>query len=363
MSQFVCRRPGLLQFLVCGLFASCQQADSALAADEALPYFSWSSRHVLAPEPITPLNFARPTFETATRAPTPVLSGGGEWFFLSATIVLAIGAVGYASRRWRRGIAKRMPCPSIEPMSSRRARRLFWRSTRRQAVVYLTIVCVAVPIAPLRMTAVAYGADGVWQQTGAGPYLWNDAANWLASVVPKNPGDRALLDAIDLSTDQVINIDTSVFLTTLRLGDLVGTSSYTLAPGAGLLRFDNRGAPALLIKSGAGTDVISSGVALDDHLTINVQNTGGLTISGIIANGTNGAKRVTIANSGTGVLTLSGANTFSGGLVIAGGHVAGRRQHRGSWGRHLVIHRSRRRFGTRRRCGPDLRPQYDRLCE
>jgi len=75
--------------------------------------------------------------------------------------------------------------------------------------------------------------------------------------------------------------------------------------------------------AGAGTlnfgGAISGGAAGATVLTINGSNTNANTVSGIISNGS--ATSVAVTKSGAGTWTLSGANTFTGGLTIQAGTV------------------------------------------
>ena len=69
--------------------------------------------------------------------------------------------------------------------------------------------------------------------------------------------------------------------------------------------------------TGSGNLTHSSGTAGARTLTIGTDNTSPAAYSGIISNGT--ATSVAVTKSGTGTLTLSGSNTFSGTLTIQKG--------------------------------------------
>ena len=136
-------------------------------------------------------------------------------------------------------------------------------------------------------------------------------------------------DVVNLTYDittagKTITIDTAVRLGTLNIGDPDGSHLYTLALTSGSLTFDNGASAAQLTKTpGFNAANISAPAALDSNLIVSNLTNGNLNLNGVISNGVNGAKSVTISNSGTGITTLNGANTFSGGLIIQQGTVSG----------------------------------------
>lgn len=67
----------------------------------------------------------------------------------------------------------------------------------------------------------------------------------------------------------------------------------------------------------SGTGAVTIGAEKD--FVVNNANTGGLTISSVIANSAGGASSLTNASGGSGALTLSGANTYTGGTFFSGG--------------------------------------------
>ncbi|MBL9093585.1 MAG: hypothetical protein JNL96_20375, partial [Planctomycetaceae bacterium] len=178
---------------------------------------------------------------------------------------------------------------------------------------------VILPTSTWRNSVEVAAADGTWQQATGGPFNWNDPANWLLNFVPKNIGDRALLNAINLTADQTIQIDTSVFLASLQIGDTVGTNSYNLVNGGGSLTFDGRGTTTSLVKSGAGHDFIGANITLNDNLALDILGTGALTISGAISS--SGAKGIVVNTAPGSYLELSGNNSFFGGLTLASGRL------------------------------------------
>ncbi|MDR3404152.1 MAG: autotransporter-associated beta strand repeat-containing protein [Chthoniobacter sp.] len=81
--------------------------------------------------------------------------------------------------------------------------------------------------------------------------------------------------------------------------------------------FTNGGAGLLTV--GAITGSATTGT---QTITISSASSGGITLNGIIGNGSGGgAVALVINNTGSGVTTLSGVNTFTGGTTISGGTV------------------------------------------
>jgi autotransporter-associated beta strand protein len=157
-------------------------------------------------------------------------------------------------------------------------------------------------------------------------YTWNvDAsANWDAGG-SWNPGTDypRLIDDIanvnnNITADRAITMGAAVSVGTLAIGDASGNSKFTLNAGSALT-FDVTAGSAALTRTatGTGADTISTGITLNDPLTITINSaSGSLTIGGVIG----GANALT--KTGAGTLILSGANTYSGATAIQGGILA-----------------------------------------
>ena len=78
----------------------------------------------------------------------------------------------------------------------------------------------------------------------------------------------------------------------------------------------------MTIQNTQGTGNQSMSFALGDATNniINIDGTGGITISSVIKD--DAGSKLTRAGSGTGVLTLSGVNTYTGGTIISAGTLA-----------------------------------------
>ena len=151
----------------------------------------------------------------------------------------------------------------------------------------------------------AFGATRTWSGTTNGN--WNVDANWGGTK--PSAGDDLVFpaSASNKSTTNDIAADTSFNSITFD-GD-----GYTLSGNRITL-------VAGITQSVTSTNIISLAIILGADQIVDMQNSGGtLTISGIISNGAGDA----LSKIGTGALTLSGANTFTGGLTIKAGTVNG----------------------------------------
>ncbi len=195
----------------------------------------------------------------------------------------------------------------------------------------------------------AQAGDGTWNTANAGN--WSTAGNWLSSLIADGQSATANL-MYNITADRTITIDgasASRTLGILNIGDST-TSSHTFtldASGGGTLTFDNNVANAqlnqvstsfgdiisvpLLLKgpldlanaspktltlSGGITSGASSGSQPLSNLGAAV---GVVTISGAIGDGSSGGSIAVVQNSANSALTLSGANTYSGGTTVKAG--------------------------------------------
>ena len=82
----------------------------------------------------------------------------------------------------------------------------------------------------------------------------------------------------------------------------------------------NNSSTLLTVRDGSGPFGISLGNSTEN--VINIDGSGGITISSIVKDSTGGAKNLTKGGGGAGILTLSAANTFSGNTIISAGTLA-----------------------------------------
>ena len=172
----------------------------------------------------------------------------------------------------------------------------------------------ALALLGLALATAAQAVSGNWNVDAAGN--WSTATDWTSNpTVPGTAAGDVVGLTYNISAARTVTINTtSRTVGTLNIGDPTATFyAYTLAASGGAhLTFNNSGSGASLVQATTtASDVISAPLTLADNLSINNSST--LTLSGI----TSGAYAVT--KSGAGTLTLSAANTYTGGTTINGG--------------------------------------------
>ncbi len=144
---------------------------------------------------------------------------------------------------------------------------------------------------------------------------WDANANWTNTAsYPNGTGVVAVINA-DIAANQTVNVDQAINVGWLSVGDMNGSSSYTLAPNGGTLIFNNgtNNGAGLVQSSGSAGDTISAPIILNGNLTVANNSTAHtFTLSGLIS-GTNA-----ITYAGPGSITLTGSNSYSGGTLISG---------------------------------------------
>ena len=196
--------------------------------------------------------------------------------------------------------------------------------------------------------------NGTWINTSATPSLnWVTTSNWASGAVAGGAGSTATITA-NQTINKQINLAT-ITIGVINIGDPDGSNSYTLHGSSALLTFDNNNANAQFnVTSGSGTVTMNTGVTsivLNDSLIISQSSSslltwaapstkggsgtdvkiiehggsgsGGITISGVIANGDAGTGVVAVRqNNSNGTMTLSGNNTYTGGTTVDAGTLA-----------------------------------------
>jgi trimeric autotransporter adhesin len=192
----------------------------------------------------------------------------------------------------------------------------------------------------------ALATDGVWNKT-TNNQLWSSGANWTGGVAD-GVGATATINT-NIIGSRTINLDSARTLGILNIGDFDGTNPFSItSTGASTLTFDGSGAGAQINElSTSKGDTINAALILNDNLTISNASANTLTLgtsgttSGITA-GTAGTKTINITGAGSGgvtinsiiadgsgtvaitknspgTLTLSAANTYSGGTILTNG--------------------------------------------
>jgi len=169
----------------------------------------------------------------------------------------------------------------------------------------------------LGMAAVSAGAATFTWDGGGSDGYWRTAANWSGDAAPVSDGSATLAFAgntrpvatNDFTADTIF---AGINLTNNKTNNL---SSFTLAGNRLVL-----GGNITTTASSPGTlsDIISLDLLLNAARTATVNSAHSLTLSGVIGE-TGGSQSFT--KMGSGDLTLSGANTYSGKTTLSAGRV------------------------------------------
>lgn len=195
----------------------------------------------------------------------------------------------------------------------------------------------------------SFAASGYWEGTTSA--VWS-AGNWSASPVP-GTGDTATFSQSSVAVNGNTTLSLSSPVTVSTVAFTAGAAAYTIGTsGAQSLTLNDTG--AITVASGvANPEVISAGLTLGtdgtsqtDTITNSNTNSETLTlgaitgsasgaglgttidtllvngsantaITGAISNSSNAT--VVVTQSGTGVLTLTGTNTYTGGTNLSSG--------------------------------------------
>ncbi len=162
----------------------------------------------------------------------------------------------------------------------------------------------------------AAGIIGTWASFGTGAST--KYATFSGSTITGLTGTAAATGANLTDTTGAVNYNLAAGGGTVPATVSANTIRYTGAAGTtapGATSFTVNG----LMNAGTGLWTIGTNaltIGADRELVVNAANNA-ITISGIIKNNAGGASSLT--KTGSGTLTLSGANTFTGGVVINSG--------------------------------------------
>src|SRR6266480_117356 len=175
---------------------------------------------------------------------------------------------------------------------------------------------------------------------------WNNGGNWTNGV-PNFEGETANL-TLDITGNRVVTISfLSATIGVLNIGDTNGSNTYTLTnSGGATLTFDNGGFNAQINQTSTSAgDLIDENIQLEGSLDITNASANTLSFSGSIqssatsgtqfisfysgneslmadiSNGDSGGT-IAVGKTGSGVLTLSGSNTYTGGTNVSAGTLA-----------------------------------------
>ena len=152
--------------------------------------------------------------------------------------------------------------------------------------------------------APAHATDFTWTN-GNATGIWNDAGNWFVPGIPFGSGDTVTFDStptppgsfvVDLNGDRAVSS-----------ASFADSDAYTLNNNTfNLISGD-------ITTSGTADHTINSNLAFVADADWNIGGGSGLIINGVVSGG------FPITKTGTGTLTLNGANTFTAGMTIQDG--------------------------------------------
>jgi autotransporter-associated beta strand protein len=155
---------------------------------------------------------------------------------------------------------------------------------------------LATALAALLAVQSASAQSGTWTQTTAGPFNWDDLANWSSGAGPiANGVDSTASFLANLAAAQTVNLNNAKTIGNITFTDTTLSSHDLTISGANTLTLDvTTGSPVISVTNADRTLSIASVVAGADGLT----------------------------KSGPGILALSGTNTYSGVTSILNGRLA-----------------------------------------
>ena len=215
------------------------------------------------------------------------------------------------------------------------------------------------PIAPI---------TAFWTNTAtASAQNWNVNANWTNALVFPNTGGELTVVNANIAAPQTINLNQAITIGSLEIGDANNSASYTIAANGGSLTFSDTNTVSLTQLSTSKGDILATPISITTNLVIINNSTNPLTFAGDVSasggstltigsgalqvgdgttNGSLGSVNVadnaslvfnrsnnvvmsgvisgsgSVAQNGTGILTLSATNTYTGSTLINAGTLA-----------------------------------------
>ncbi|MEN8862379.1 MAG: autotransporter-associated beta strand repeat-containing protein [Lentimonas sp.] len=162
----------------------------------------------------------------------------------------------------------------------------------------------------VKLTAVAVAPPPSATWDGDTDVNWATDANWLSDLAPIALNELIFSGTTNAATNNDLTAGTE--FNGLTFANTADTESFSLGGNSIILGGDIASSAA---ASGSITDTISLAMELNDDRTVNTGADHNLDISGIISE--DGSARG-LTKSGEGTLTLSAANTYTGGTTIKG---------------------------------------------
>lgn len=156
-----------------------------------------------------------------------------------------------------------------------------------------------------------------WNVDAVGPTNWSTAANWTPNTAaPNGIDDAATFGSVLTLPTGTISVDPVAGITvgTIQLDNV---NSYVIAGPNVLIFSATSGTANVTVTSLSGSHTISADTRLDSNLTVTQNSTGVFTISGTITE-SGGSRSLTTAGSQITSLT-DASNSYSGGTTISTG--------------------------------------------
>lgn len=172
--------------------------------------------------------------------------------------------------------------------------------------------------ASLAMATLALATSQTWANGSSNPLTVSSVIGGAGGLVIDSPGSGPVV---------LTGANTYPAGTTLIAGTLRTSGSGTIGSATGNLSieggsFDLNGTSQSAGNlSGNGGTIFNNGTGTQVTLTIGAGNAGGGNYGGLIADHTSGTGTVALTKAGTGIATLSGANSYSGKTSINGGNL------------------------------------------
>ena len=166
------------------------------------------------------------------------------------------------------------------------------------------------------------GFNGTWKLGDEGVVALNHINSTNGATVRMNMGDSASTGRHILQTGAILAVEGATQnIVPVQLGELSGTNTSSIL--AGRVNLGTRTTGTQYRVGGLNSNSSYAGTITDAVSTSGVVVTNGTAAAGTQTNGVAGVQGTTeFVKTGSGVLTLTGTNTHTGGTVIQGGVVA-----------------------------------------
>ena len=160
-----------------------------------------------------------------------------------------------------------------------------------------------------------FSGNGIW---GGSSPNWSASANWTDSSGNHGvPGDGSRAAGTDTATfsgsgSTGVTLDISSTVSSVGFSNL----NYTLSGANTLTLYGTAGTAGVTVTG--STQAIASAVSLGSSLSVTLNGSGELAISGNVSESPSG-QSLTLTGDGTGTLILGGTNSYTGGTYVDAG--------------------------------------------